>query len=239
MQLTQTLTRTPTPTLISRFARLELKALGWRLARAFGIGQPLPIALEDLPIPDSKLAREATALVERCEPRFLVNHSIRTYLFGAAIERHLGLRFDAELAYLASILHDLALIAPYDTDGSFELNGARAARAFLIEQGADPARADVVHEAIALHSAVGIAHLREPEIAFVHIGAGLDVIGFHAQNVAAETREAIVAAHPRLDFKREFSKLIEDQATRKPGCHIAGHYGLGFNGKIAAAPFAE
>ena len=69
--------------------------------------------------------------------------------------------------------------------------------------------------------------------------SGLDVIGFRAEDISAVTREAIVNAYPRLGFKQAFAPLLKDQVERKPHCHIAGHYNLGFTGKINGAPFAE
>jgi cyanamide hydratase family protein with HD domain len=240
MELTRSLARTPTPILISRFARLELGGLARKITRAFGHNRPAAMGINDIKIPDTAIAKQATELVERCSPPFLLNHAIRTYCFGVAIARHLHLKADMEVFYLASIMHDLGLVDPHDrTDGSFEVVGADAAHNFVIEKGYEQEKADMVHEAIALHSAVGIADKREPEIALVHFGAGIDVIGFRMEDVAAETRDAIVNAYPRLAFKQAFSALIDEQAARKPACHIAGHHRLGFVGKIKAAPFSE
>jgi cyanamide hydratase family protein with HD domain len=240
MELTTALSKTPTPILISRFARLEVGGLFRKIARAFGHNRPTPIGIDDIKIPDSTIAKQATELVESCSPQFLINHSIRTYCFGVALARHLNLKADMEVFYLASIMHDLGLVDPHDkTEGSFEVVGADAAHSFVIEKGYEKEKADKVHEAIALHSAVGIAHQREPEIALVHYGAGIDVIGFRAEDVSAETRDAIVNAYPRLDFKQCFSALVDDQAVRKPDCHIAGHHKLGFISKIKGAPFNE
>lgn len=240
MQLTQSLSRTPAPVLISRFVRLELGGLGRKIARAFGYNRPRDISIDEIRIPDTQLAREATELVEGCSPPFLVNHSIRTYCFGVAIAKHLDIKADWELFYLSSIMHDLGLVDPHDKkEGSFEVVGADAARAFMLKKNSNPENADLVHEAIALHSAVGIAHKREPEIALVHYGAGVDVIGFRAEDISPQTREAIVNAYPRHEFKKAFPPLLKDQVERKPQCHIAGHYNLGFAGKIRGAPFNE
>jgi cyanamide hydratase family protein with HD domain len=239
MHLTTELTRTPVPILLQRFARLELGGLLRRSARALGIRRPAALTLADLPLPDSAYCRAATALAQRIESPMLFNHSMRTYLFGTAIGRHLGLEADPELLYLASILHDIGLTAAHDGPDSFELEGARAAREFLLREGLNEERAARVHEAIALHAAVGLAGRGAPELALVHYGAGVDVIGFRAEDVAPSTRAAIVARYPRHRFKREFAVLIAQQARRKPRCHIAGHHALGFNRKIAAAPFAE
>jgi cyanamide hydratase family protein with HD domain len=237
--LTTALPRETVPVLVLKFARLELGALARRAARALGVHRPVPLDPDDLAIPDSALCRAATSLAQRVESPMLFNHSLRTYLFGTAVGRHLGMRWDAELLLLAAVLHDLGLAPEYDGPGSFEVEGARVARDFLLRQGMTPERAARVHEAIALHSAVGIAESREPELALVHYGAGLDVIGFHAEDVAPETRDAIVARWPRHGFKHQFTTLLRDQSRRKPRCHIAGHVGLGFAKKIARAPFPE
>ncbi len=240
MQLTQSLSRVSAPLLISRFMRLEISALARKVARAFGHRTPPDIPITDIKIPDSELAVKATRLVEQCSPLFLLNHSIRTYCFGAAIARQLGIKADMEVFYLAAIMHDLGLTAPYDQQqGSFEVTGAKAARQFLLDQGETRNKADLVHEAIALHSSVGIADKREPEVALVHYGAGVDVIGFHAEDVSPTTRQHIVSAYPRRDFKAEFYKLLDNQVVCKPDCHIAGPFALGFADKIRKAPFNE
>lgn len=240
MQLTQSLSRTSTPLLISRFARLEIGGLGRKIARAFGYNRPRNISLDEIKIPDTQLAKEATELVEASSPEFLLNHCIRSYCFGVALAKHLNLKADLELFYLAAIMHDLGLVDPHDKkDGSFEVVGADAAYDFMMAKNSGEEKASLVHEAIALHSAVGIASKREPEIALVHYGAGIDVIGFRAEDVSAETREAIVNAYPRHNFKSCFSPLLKDQVERKPQCHIAGHYHLGFTSKINSAPFSE
>lgn len=240
MQLTQTLSKTPVPILISRFARLEIGSLARKIVRAFGYRQPQNISIDDIKIPDTQLAKQATELVEACSPDFVVNHSIRTYCFGVAIAKHLNIKADMELFYLSAIMHDLGLVEPYDKqEGSFEVVGARAARKFMQDKGCGQEKADLVHEAIALHSAVGIAHKREPEIVLVHYGAGVDVIGFRAEDISVETRDAIVNAYPRHDFKKAFPLLLEGQVQAKPQCHIAGHYKLGFVSKIHSAPFSQ
>ena len=239
MKLTTHLGRTPAPRLAARFAVMEVSAALRKLARALGVQRPRALTLDDLPIPDSDVARAATALVERCEPAVLLNHSMRSYLFGAAVGRNLDLRYDPEVLFLACILHDIGLVDPYDGDGSFELNGAREARRFLLDREVEGHRADLVHEAIALHTAVGIADKRDPEIALLHFGAGLDVLGFRAEDVTPGTRDVIVEAWPRLDFKRQVVEMIEGQVARKPDCHIAGHIGLGMAKKVWAAPFPD
>lgn len=91
MQLTTELSRTPKPTLILRFVSLEIGSLARRVARALGINRPRLITPEDLAVPDSELARQATTFARLCEPDFLFNHSMRSYFFAIAVGKHLDL----------------------------------------------------------------------------------------------------------------------------------------------------
>lgn len=160
-------------------------------------------------------------------------------MFADAIGRHNKLKFDREVVYLAAVMHDLGLVAAFNGNGSFEIDGARTARSFLLEHGLAERRADLVHEAIALHAAVGKASKMASEIALVHFGAGMDVVGFRAEDLSKETVNHIVDAYPRHGFKKAFSEVLEDEVKRKPLSHMAGHMGLGFSRRIRSAPFAD
>lgn len=237
--LTRELRRVPTPTLIARMLKVELGGVLRRCARALGIQRPTVLGLEDLAAPDTRLCLEATEFARRCESPMLFNHSLRSYMFGVAVGRHLGITVDVELLYLAAILHDMGLCPEHAGPGSFEVRGAGVAREYLLAAGLPAPRADRVHEAIARHATVGLADRGPPELALVHFGAGVDVIGYHAEDVAAATREAVVRACPRLQFKRDFGALMEAEARRDPDAHIAGMVCLGFTRRMAMAPFAE
>ena len=237
--LTTHLSPPPLGLLLLRFAGAELGGLLRRVSRAVGRGRPRDLDLGALSIPDTALARQATELAREAEPLYMFNHSVRTYLFGVAVGEHLGLEADREVVYVASVLHDLALAPAHRGPESFELEGARAAHAFAIQEGMDSRRAALVHEAIALHTSVGIADRREPEVALVHFGAGLDVIGFRQEDVSAATRRAVVEAWPRLDMKAAFVRCLEEEVASKPDCHFRGHARLGFGAKVASAPFAQ
>ena len=82
-----------------------------------------------IPIPDSKLAREATELLREHGTPLLFAHSLRVYLFGALRGRSRGLAVDHELLYFGAVFHDLGLTAKYRSpDHRFEVDSANAAR---------------------------------------------------------------------------------------------------------------
>ena len=232
-----------------RDATLELI---WRFTR-YGLEEKLRavrlrlglLRLRDLDgatdrVPDSPLAKAAFELAAGlCSP-LLLNHAVRTFHFGAILAERSGIQLDRELLYVASVLHDLGLSDAYEKEpGSFEWVGAERARAFGIEHGVAPERADLLHDAIALHSSVGIASAREPEVAMVHYGAGLDLFGARLAEIPTLELERLLEAWPRCDFKTAFPACLARQVELKPNTHIAGALGLGLADRVGAAPFAE
>ncbi|MFF2193542.1 HD domain-containing protein [Streptomyces sp. NPDC058157] len=169
-------------------------------------------------IPDSKLAQEATELVREATDDLIYHHSRRVFVWGALQGANRGLSFDPELLYVGAMFHDLGLTEPYrDNDRRFEIDGADEARAFLLARGVDADSARIVWEAIALHTTPEIPGLMAPEIALVTAGVELDVLGIGYHDVSEETRAAVVAAHPRPDFKNNILQAFNDGITRRPG----------------------
>ncbi|WP_236243004.1 HD domain-containing protein [Streptomyces sp. CC228A] len=168
-------------------------------------------------IPDSTIAKEATELIRDATDELIYHHSRRVFIWGALQGQNRGLSFDAELLYVGAMFHDLGLTEPYRDNGTrFEIDGADEARKFLVSRGIDAERARVVWEAIALHTTPEIPTRMAPEIALVTAGVELDVLGIGYHDVSDETRGAVVAAHPRPDFKRRILQAFNDGITRRP-----------------------
>jgi hypothetical protein len=173
--------------------------------------------ISDVEIPDSRLAREAAELVRAYESEMLFNHSVRVYAFGALKGIRHKLRFDSELLYIAALFHDLGLVDHYHTATKrFEVDGADAAREFLRSHGIDRPKADLVWEAIALHTTPGIPQYMRPEIALTNAGVLVDVVGIGYDEYTAEQRDQVIAAFPRGDFKNEFLEVQTCSAMKKP-----------------------
>ena len=79
-------------------------------------------SIAGVPIPDTRLAADATELVRADAPPLLFHHSRRVYLFGMLQGRRLGLAPDPELLYVGAMFHDLGLTDKYRTkDQRFEV----------------------------------------------------------------------------------------------------------------------
>jgi hypothetical protein len=187
--------------------------------------------------PDSRLAQRADHLIAAVSPPFLTNHSYRSHFFAVALAERDRVRFDEELLYVAALLHDLGLVARFDTGRCFEEDGANAAAALAAEAGWSPERCHALGDAIRLHVAVEVELEDGPEAYLLWHSTGLDVGGSRYGELSVETVKMVLAAYPRLDFKEGFTGLVADQAARKPGCWAAAAMERGLRERIAAAPF--
>ena len=171
-----------------------------------------------LAIPDSSLAKEATDILREHSTDLLINHSIRVYLFGAEQGRQQKLRFDPELLYIAAAFHDLGLTKKFSSQHErFEVDGANAARQFLIAYNIPEGHVQTVWEAIALHTTPGVTQHMQPEVALIYSGVALDVLGKGFDQFPSELRDEIVARYPRKNFKKDFLPAYFNGFAHKPG----------------------
>ncbi|OBK24752.1 diguanylate cyclase [Mycobacterium asiaticum] len=168
-------------------------------------------------IPDTALVREVTEYIRDVEDDLLFDHSRRVFLFGALHGRRLGLQPDLELLYVGAMFHDIGLTARYRTSMlRFEVDGANAARDFLLERGYDPADAEKVWLGIALHTTPGVPEFLDPEIALVTAGVETDVLGMGREDLVPEALDAVTAAHPRPDFKNRIVAAFNNGMKHRP-----------------------
>jgi hypothetical protein len=151
------------------------------------------------------------------ENDLLFHHSRRVFLFGALQGIRRGLQPDLELLYVGAMFHDIGLTDRYRTSAlRFEVDGANAAREFLLDRGADEGDARKVWLSIALHTTPNVPEFLEPEIALVTAGVETDVLGIGRDDLPPEALEVVTAAHPRPDFKRRILQAFTDGMKHRP-----------------------
>ena len=189
-----------------------------------------------MPVPDSAFAERAGELISDVAQPFLVNHSIRAYAWAVELALHDGLEFDPEILYVSAALHDIGLVPAYDMGACFEIDGAIAAERFALQQEQSAERAHAIYDVIALHMS-DPAPGQPSEVNLLSESTGTDVTGWRIGDVRPTSIPAILAAYPRLEFKRDFAASFVDQASRKPDCTVAAMVNSGKLAAIAKAPF--
>ncbi len=177
--------------------------------------------LDGILYPDTDMAEAATALLRGVSGQTMINHCLRSYRYGAAIGKSLGRKPDAEALFIAAVLHDLGLEAPYDGPGDFEKNGAVAAERFLLSKGYAEKKASLIHDAILLHTDLAAGADARDEVALLHLGTLIDITGLRLDEIPEKEASAILDEFPRLGCKALFRERIGAQISAKPDCHIA------------------
>jgi hypothetical protein len=197
------------------------------------------VDLQAIRLPDSSVAVRAGELASQlCEP-WLFNHSMRTYLWGAMLAQVNRIKFDEELFFTASVLHDLGLTSTHlcrDTRCScFAVEGARAARQFASKEGWPHQRCDQLAEAISLHLNVRVGLHHGAEAYLLHAGTSLDLIGARASQIDAQAVNHVLGTYPKLSLKTDIAEAMKSQARARPASRAAFLVGLGFIGLLRAA----
>jgi hypothetical protein len=178
---------------------------------------PLPASIAGIDVPRDEVAEAAWIWAHRTLPRYLLAHSVRAYVWGAAIGAGEGLAFDASILWPASLMHDVGLTRIPANRRCFEHEGGEIARRFLTRHGIAPETADVVATAIVLHMAPSVTVDDGAEAVLLDRATGLDVRGVDFELVDA-VRPAVMDAFPRGDFDRHFLAAIRHEVAVRPGC---------------------
>lgn len=97
----------------------------------------------------------------------------------------------------------------------FELQGAQAAKQILASHGYSAGKTRQVWNGIAMHP-LPIAEFQPPSIRLVADGAGADVLGDGLRIIPASAMREVLAAHPRLAFKKKFVASCARVAGKYP-----------------------
>ena len=166
--------------------------------------------------PDTKVCIAAMELARDHSPPFLFNHVMRTFAFGHAAGALQCAQYDQEMLFLGAVLHDLGLVEKFIGEDRFEIDSADAAAAFLSRQGYSDKKIAVIWDAIALHTTPSLPQRKQPEIALVQLGAGIDIGAIPRSLITSESIEIILAEYPRLGFKHAMLEAMGAVIRRKP-----------------------
>ncbi|MFI6585818.1 HD domain-containing protein [Embleya sp. NPDC050493] len=187
--------------------------------------------------PDTATARAAYGVCAEYAEIGLRNHSVRSYFWAASVGAARGIGFDAELLYVAALLHDLSLTAPFDSHTlAFEEAGAQLARVFAAGAGWAEPRRDRLAEIIVLHMRDAVPAEADPESHLLQIAVGADVSGRALDSFDPDFAAALLTAVPRAGFAPAFLHAARDQAERKPTSAAAELMRSGWAERISGNP---
>lgn len=193
--------------------------------------------LDQIAVPNSPAATAAREVaVEYCSPA-LLNHSHRSYAFAVGFAKVASLAYDAELLYVAALLHDLGLTEAFDNQRmAFETAGGHAAWVLTAGAGWPVKRRQRALEVIERHMWTSVDPETDPEGHLLEIATGLDISGGRPDVLPRPFINEMLNRFPRLDLAAEFTACLVDQATRKPETAAARLVASGLADRLAHHP---
>jgi hypothetical protein len=170
--------------------------------------------IADIKVPDSSIVRQAEELARSASNDMLFNHVMRCYWFGELFAQREGKQVDSELMFLSAVLHDLGLTNHAPGPHRFEIEGAGAARTFLIERGVSEDRAQKVWDNIAIHT-WDLNQFRGDTSRLMQLGLAYDVSGVQGAQLDPDDVAEVVRRFPRLNFKRAFNEMLSHEVDCK------------------------
>ena len=193
----------------------------------------------DIAVPATDVVRLADEVAGRYLSAALYGHSVRSFYWGAAYAGMNGLSYDAELLYVAALLHDLGLTAPFDAhEVPFEAAGGEVAWVFCAGAGWPAARRQSTVDVIVKHMWESVDPHDDPEGHLLEVGTSVDISGSGLAGIPVELQQEVTADWPRGALATEFASCFDRQAVRKPHSRAAAAVASGISGRIRANPLA-
>ncbi|MEU0495451.1 cyanamide hydratase [Mycobacterium sp. NPDC006124] len=187
--------------------------------------------------PETPAATAALTVATRFYSPGLLNHCVRSYLWGTAYAAAHDIAFDDELFYVSAMLHDIGLTDSFDSHRvAFEQAGGDVAWVFGVAAGWPIERAVRAEEIIVLHMRDDVSAAVDPESHLLQVATSWDVAGQRPEEFPAALRTQIVGRYPRHGFAEEFIACFQDQAVRKPEGAAAGSMGRDGAGRMRSNP---
>ncbi len=196
--------------------------------------------LKDIAIPRTPACEAALDAATHFYSPSLLHHCIRSYIWAAAYAADHDLGHDAELLYVAALLHDLGLVPEFDSHTvAFEDVGGQLAWLFTAGAGWPTARRERAAQVVVRHMWEAVDPAADPEGFLLEMATGVDISGRRARDFPAALRNEVLTRYPRLDLPAEFAACFADQARRKPGTRAGQLWQSGASDRIARNPLDE
>jgi len=147
----------------------------------------------------------------------VLNHTVRTYLIGAAIVSDQDFsRIDHTVAVVAALSHDDGLIHPSKPGDCFTGDSATEAQIMLEQLGARSASVRKARAAVISHFQPNLPPNLGVEAHLVALGASADVMGIGLKKIDPALLREIWEEWPDLGFIQEVRVLLKGERIRAP-----------------------
>jgi hypothetical protein len=146
-----------------------------------------------------------------------LNHTARTYLFGAALVSDEAFsRINHTVAVVAALAHDDGLIHPSKAGDCFTGDSATEAKIMLNQLGASNASVELARAAVISHFQPNLPNNSGVEAEMIALGASSDVMGIGLKKIDSALQREIWDEWPDLGFISQVRVLLKGERSRAP-----------------------
>jgi putative nucleotidyltransferase with HDIG domain len=173
-------------------------------------------------IPETRIAQSAYAHASTLLAPSILNHSIRVYIYAAALAKHINSIYvdpvKNDLLFTACLFHDIGTTDTYDGPQRFEIEGADAAVSHLSQFNVSEQDKHDVWTAIAIHTSPQIAE-RIGELSKLVRLAVITDFGrkSEAWDVLEPLKRKLEEDFERGCIEKVLGDAVVEQAKTKPG----------------------
>ena len=162
------------------------------------------------------LATQRERVLDR-QGQAVLNHTARTYLFGAALVSDEAFsRINHTVAAVAALAHDDGLIHPSKPGDCFTGDSATEAKIMLNQLGASNASVELARAAVISHFQPDLPNNSGVEAEMIALGASADVMGIGLKKIDSALQREIWDEWPDLGFISEVRVLLKGERSRAP-----------------------
>ena len=197
--------------------------------------------VQALTVPQDSLSKHAWQLAKATQDPWLLQHAVRTFVWGSLVGKQAGLAPERPVLFAACLLHDVGLTnhAATPSDHCFAVRGARYAQSHLAAFATTEQNRKIA-DAISLHLDLTVSTEQGLEAHLLQAGAALDVVGKGLRRIPQDVQQEVLQRHPRLNMKHQLCNCLRTAAAEAPRSRTALYNRrFGFLELIQNAPFDE
>jgi len=184
--------------------------------------------------PDSTLAKTAEEEAKEQGPA-LERHGYRTWLLGAALADHDGVRIEPELFYITSLLHDAGIVRSVTGEDFTVRSGGILLRVCLSAGMSEDLGIRAADAAVA-HATPGLTATDDPVAFYVQAGAMADLAGLRMWDLPRRHMRRAYAAYPGAGVHFEVPRMIRREAEHVPEGRFAMLKRAGMDFMVTVSP---
>ncbi len=204
-------------------------------------GKDERLRLEEVPLPDSPAVKHALDELESCASNSVIQHSFRTYLWGAGFGEIGKLEYDPEFLLVGCLLHDLGMTDRHRNDAChcFAGDSALAAAGVMRKAGWAERQTESLADMICLHMNGHVTPSDGHEAHLLQQGAACDIAGTCYYDFHSSYRESVLQKHPRNHINEVFAAFMSNEKAVRPASRAALMYQVGLPLMIKINPYVE